>query len=101
MHLSWSILIAVAALAGTLASGILIARRQRYQVIPAIAAITIIIGLVLHDYMWEYYLNSATSRGWTLLYTVPTAVLSVFVMLLVLLMSRIFRTFLFRNQTQD
>ncbi len=101
MHLSWSILIAVIALAGTLASGTLIAQRQRYQVVPAIAAITIIIGLVLHDYMWEHYLNSAASKGWTLLYTVPTAVVSVFVMLLVLLITRIFRSFLIREQTQD
>lgn len=101
MHLSWSMLIALVALAGTLASGIRIALRQRYQVMPAIAAITIIIGLVLHNYTWEYHLNSAASRGWTLLYTVPTAVVSVIVMPLVLLITRIFRSFLFREQTHD
>jgi hypothetical protein len=91
MHLSWSILIALVALVGTLGSGILIGRRLRYQMMPAIAAILIIVGLVLHDYIWEFYLNSAASRGWTLLYTVPTAVASVFVMMLALLLTRLLR----------
>ena len=101
MHLSWSILIALVALAGTLGSGILIVRRLRYQVMPAIAAITIIVGIVLHDYIWEYYLNSAASRGWTLLYTVPTAVASVFVMMLALLLTRLLKSTFSPKQIQE
>jgi hypothetical protein len=101
MHLSWSILIVVVALAGTLGSGILIARRLRYQAMPAIAAITIIAGLVLQDYMWEYHLNSDASRGWTLLYTVPAAVASVFVMLLALLLTRLLRSSFSLKQSQE
>ena len=92
MHLSWSILIALVALAGTVGSGILIARQMRYQVMPAIVAIVIIVGLVLHDYIWEYYLTTAASRGWTLLYTVPTAFASIFVMILALLLTRLLRS---------
>jgi hypothetical protein len=92
MYLSWSILIALVALAGTAGSEILIARQLRYQVMPAIVAIVIIVGLVLHDYIWEYYLTTAASRGWTLLYTVPTAFASIFVMMLALLLTRLLRS---------
>ena len=85
MHYSWSIGILITVTLGWLLSIIFhsLNKPYRWSLHVQVSAILLVPLILFHNMYWERHINDDLSRGWTLLYTLPSAIIGEFALLLV------------------
>jgi len=92
MHYSWSIGIVITVTLGWLLSIVFYSLRKpyRWSLYVQASAILFVALVLFHNMYWERHINTDLSRGWTLLYTLPTAIIGELALLIVAVVSFIF-----------